>query len=439
MRKKLLALLLAVVLAVGLLPTAFAADAPTSGTCGENLTWSYSDGVLTISGAGEMDASFQDWFYGWFYYQDSIKSVVIEDGVTTIDANAFAQFYSLTSVSIPDSVTIIGHHAFYGCENLTDMTIPDGVTSIGVAAFLGCKSLTSLTIPDGVTTIDNEAFGYCSLTSLTIPNGVTSIGERAFGYCTSLTDVTIPDSVTTIDSNAFWGCESLTDVYYGGSNAQWGQILCNGDDFFQGIWQLTFSNGGQEAARLDGATIHYNSTGPDTTKPAEPEPEKPAFTDVPAGEWYAAPVAWAIEKNITNGTTDTTFSPNQTCTHAQILTFLYRANRGKGAAAAEDMAKAVSWAREKGMIDGSFDPNAHCTRADAMKYIWQAFGSPSAADNSFTDVPAGADCAAAVSWGVANGVTNGYTDGTFRPGNTCTRGQIVTFLHRAYVPAAALK
>lgn len=160
----------------------------------------------------------------------------------------------------------------------------------------------------------------------------------------------------------------------------------------------------------------------------------PAFTDVPAGEWYADPVAWAVEKGITNGTEPGKFSPDQNCTQAQILTFLYRAARGAGEATADDMDKAISWAREKGMIDSSFDGSKPCTRSTAVSYIWQALGKPGAKTSSFTDVPANATYAKAVNWAVEKGVTKGTNpEGTiFNPEQTCTRGHIATFLYRAY-------
>lgn len=159
----------------------------------------------------------------------------------------------------------------------------------------------------------------------------------------------------------------------------------------------------------------------------------PAFTDVPTGEWYADPVAWAVEKSITNGTEPTKFSPNQDCTQAQILTFLYRAQRGERAATAEDMDKAISWAREKGMIDSNFDGNKPCTRSTAVSYIWQAFNKPTAKASSFTDVPANAAYAKAVDWAVEKGITKGDgSEDTFAPDKVCTRGHIVTFLYRAY-------
>ena len=173
----------------------------------------------------------------------------------------------------------------------------------------------------------------------------------------------------------------------------------------------------------------------------DPQPA-PAFTDVDEGAYYEDAVKWAVahEPAVTNGTSDTTFEPETTCTQMQILTFLYRAAQDKGTASADDMALALDWAKQKGIVGEDFDGSKECTRATAMSYIWQAFDKPEADKSEFKDVDAEADYAAAVDWAVANGVTNG-TDmeaGEFSPDETCTRGQIVTFLHRAYVEAARL-
>ena len=104
------------------------------------------------------------------------------------------------------------------------------------------------------------------------------------------------------------------------------------------------------------------------------------------------------------------------------------------------MDKAVSWAREKGMLDAGFDTDKPCTRAEAVNYIWQALGREDAEASSFTDVDPGAGYAKAVDWAVANGVTNGdnAAQTEFSPDKVCTRGHIVTFLHRACVPGARL-
>lgn len=166
----------------------------------------------------------------------------------------------------------------------------------------------------------------------------------------------------------------------------------------------------------------------------EPKLISDVFTDVETGNWLSDPVAWAVQNDITNGTEKDKFSPGQDCTQAQILTFLYRAAKDEGETTAEDMDKAISWAREKGMIDDSFNGSTPCTRATAVSYIWQAFDKPAAgAPASFTDVEDNASFAGAVSWAVGKGITNGDgSDTIFSPDKVCNRGQIVTFLYRAY-------
>ena len=192
--------------------TASAANTAESGKCGENVYWSLSDdGVLTISGKGEM--TIYDGEDSPFENRSDIKSVVIKSGVTSIGDCAFMKCISLTSVTIPSSVTYIGPQVFDGCKSLTSVTIPNSVTWIDWQVFYGCSSLISVTIPSSVKSIGDSAFSYCtSLTSVTIPNSVTSIGENAFENCTSLESITIPGSVTKIDYEAFCGCKSLTSV-----------------------------------------------------------------------------------------------------------------------------------------------------------------------------------------------------------------------------------
>ena len=167
-----------------------------------------------------------------------------------------------------------------------------------------------------------------------------------------------------------------------------------------------------------------------------------SFDDVPADAYYAKPIKWAVEKNITVGTSKTMFSPNATCTNAQILTFLWRANGSPEPTAANTFAditpadyfyKAALWAAEKGLVSGStFGANTDCTRAMTVEYMWKAAGSPAPAGKAdFDDVPANADYAQAVAWAVEKNITSGTGDGNFSPAATCTRGQIVTFLYRA--------
>ena len=249
--KKIISLLLSIAMLLtitsGLNLTAFA-DTIT-GECGDNVTYSLdtSTGVLTISGTGDMADYSMDNSSPFdsnsniksviiengvtsigemaFYYCTSLTDVTIGNGVTSIGDDAFSDCRSLTSVTIPNSVTSIGNAAFYYCTSLTSVTIPNSVTSICRSAFSDCRSLTSVTIPNSVTSIGSYAFSLCrSLTSVTIPNSVTSLDNSTFYYCTSLTSVTIPDSVTSIDDYTFYKCTSLKDVYYTGSQSDWKKI-----------------------------------------------------------------------------------------------------------------------------------------------------------------------------------------------------------------------
>ena len=188
--------------------------AATSGTCGDNLTWSFdeSTGTLEISGTGNM-TNYSSYNRPWEDSKDLITTVTIGNGVTSIGEQAFSYCDSLTSITIPDSVTSIGMQAFSSCDSLTSVTIGNGVKKIGEHAFSFCDSLTSMTIGSGVTSIGNEAFRYCSsLTSITIPNSVTSIGSEAFYGCSSLTSATIGSGVTSIGNDAFDNCDKLNQI-----------------------------------------------------------------------------------------------------------------------------------------------------------------------------------------------------------------------------------
>lgn len=132
------------------------------GICGENLTWILTeDGVLTISGTGEMTdyPNFAD--VPWNAYREKILSVVMEPGVTSVGRYAFFQCINMTSVEMPEGVTSIGNNAFSACRNLTSVVIPESVTNIGFAAFMACNGLTSITIPAGVASISSTSFGAC--------------------------------------------------------------------------------------------------------------------------------------------------------------------------------------------------------------------------------------------------------------------------------------
>lgn len=217
--RRLVALALTLCMLAALTVEIFAADIVASGYCGgegdgKNLTWTLdSDGVLTISGKGEM-ANYEWDSEPWPKTRvKKVKNVSIESGVTSVGAYAFHDYTNITCIKIPDSVERIGDKAFSGCLSLTDIVIPSGITSISYGTFANCRRLTSITIPNGATSIGDSAFSDCrNLTSIEIPNSVTSIGDNAFYDCHNLTSIEIPNSVISIGDKAFYGCRSLTSI-----------------------------------------------------------------------------------------------------------------------------------------------------------------------------------------------------------------------------------
>ena len=256
--KKVISLLMSFVMLFSVVSSVNLSAYASSGTCGDNVYWSYAEGskTLTISGKGDMLCT--NYEYPWnefrnevlkvkieygittigecaFEYCSSLTNVTIPNSVTIIQKGAFSHCYSLTSVTFPNSVTTIDEFAFNSCNNLISLTIPNSVITIGCRSFELCSSLISVTIGNSVTTIGCDAFNYCinlknitignnvkiiefgafencsSLISATISNSVTTIGDRAFSNCKSLTRVSIPNSVTTIGEGAFYSC-SLTSL-----------------------------------------------------------------------------------------------------------------------------------------------------------------------------------------------------------------------------------
>ncbi len=280
MKKRLLSLALAICMVFTLLPVyAFAADVVDSGYCGaegDNLIWTLdSRGTLTVSGIGAMNyfTHSDSNNYGrvmtdapWDNYRESIKSVVINSGVSSIGRYAFYGCSNLTDVTIGTSVTVIHDNAFCKCTGLIHVVIPDSVNSIGEEAFSQCSSLSNISIGNSVTAIGKDAFyetdyyndlsnwkneilyiGNClikaktsittadiragtktiadrafcgcnSLASVSIPNSINSIGDYAFESCTCLTSITVPDSVTNIGYCAFPKCYSLKEINVSGTN-----------------------------------------------------------------------------------------------------------------------------------------------------------------------------------------------------------------------------
>ena len=353
----------------------------------------------------------------------ALREVTLPASVKTIGDFAFSYCGDLSKLTLSKGLESIGRGAFYRCTALQDLTIPEGVTGLGDDAFAYCTALKGLSIPGTVKYIGETAFYDCpGLEVLIIPRGVESIGPGAFGSCTGVRNVTIPLSVTDIGYYAFAGCEKITDVFYEGTEAQWKQIRI--DD---------------ENDPLLNARFYFG--------PSDPTPQNP-FEDLEDWEYYYEPVLWAVHQQppITNGVSATQFGPHVTCTRGQVVTFLWRAS-GEPAPKSSvnpftDVAEgsyyysAVLWAVEKGITNGTsettFSPNAPCTRAHVVTFLYRSEGSPEPPRgvNPFSDVPAGRYYTDAVLWAVAKEITNGTSTTTFSPDNPCTRGQIVTFLYR---------
>ena len=167
MKKRILSMVLALSMLISFMP--IIASAATSGTCGDNLTWTFDNGTLTISGTGEMEDYYWEENHRapWFKNRESIKNVVIEEGATNIST-----------------------YAFYCCSNLINITISNSVTNIESDAFATCSSLTNITIPNSVMSIEEFAIIDCdNLESITISNSVTNIGDGLCYRCSNLKNI----------------------------------------------------------------------------------------------------------------------------------------------------------------------------------------------------------------------------------------------------------
>lgn len=205
--------------------------------------------------------------------------------------------------------------------------------------------------------------------------------------------------------------------------------------------ELTGEDGGRYTFLMPASKVTMKAV----FKAAEPAKPAHSFTDIPSGAYYEDAVNWAVSAGITSGTGGGAFSPDAPCTRGQIVTFLWRAagspapaggaNPFTDADAGSYYYDAMLWAAERGITSGTgadtFSPDDTCTRAQAMTFLWRAQGSPAAGtSNSFTDVASDTYYANAALWAAESGVTSGTGAAAFSPGSDCTRAQTVTFLYR---------
>ena len=327
-----------------------------------------------------------------------------------------------------------GEMAWYGCVDGEEGLSPWG------------QNVKAVIVEEGVTTVGLGAFFNCKqLTSVTLPNSVYAIRMSAFMGCESLKSIILPEGVELIGSGAFGGCKALKTIYLPKTLTAVGEFTfaaCYSlkDVYYAGSeteWkQIEFGNDSDPTNHI---TIHYNFKAP--VEPVTPS----GFTDIPSDAFYANAVKWAVENEITTGVGNNRFDPNGQCTRGQVVTFLWRA-AGKPTVSANvsfsDVQpgafyyEAVKWAVANGITTGvggnRFAPNDSCTRGQVVTFLHRAENSPSASTvSSFTDVPSDAFYYNAVNWAVENGITSGVGNNRFAPNDTCTRAQVVTFLYRA--------
>lgn len=291
---------------------------------------------------------------GTFWNCSSLTSVDIPAGVTSIGENAFFcnsdndTDSHLTSIKLPAGLTTIKDNAFQNCSQLKNLSLPSSLKTIGKQAFFGCTSFTSIQIPSGVTSLSDRTFMDCTgLKSITVPGTVNVIGDSAFGWCDNLTDITLEEGVREIGKNAFRGTDCLTSITFpstlkklnsfatpfegpttGVSKFYFvGNAPAFTNDTFSGITATAYYPEGNKTWTAGvmndyGGNITWKSY---PTGPVE-KPDTPGFSDVSDGDWFKDAVDWAVANGITSGTSETRFSPNATCTRAQVVTFLWRAS-----------------------------------------------------------------------------------------------------------------
>ncbi len=420
----------------------------------------------------------------------NVKTLTIPDGIVAIGGMAFVDLKELTTVDL-NGVMSVDSHGFYGCTaleqliNCQDKTVSErlGANERMTIAWAGADPQKAIAQQsERITALSNQicegvTSDYDKVRA--VYNWVTANIEYDYDYyqgrkadCTIFPEEVLDSKLTVCDgysrlTQALLQAQDIPAVRVvgqanmvgwtpdGDTNHAWN--LAYADDcwiYMDTTWGSPSggNSGGTNSDWFDTTALYFSLSHKAVSSHVDANgydedmtPHSTAvstFSDVSETAYYAQPVQWAVEKGITAGTSSTTFSPDATCTTAEILTFLWRSQDQPEPSIKNPFTdvtpeayyyQAALWAYETGLISGtSFHGDTPCTRSATVTYLWKLAGSPSASYAAFTDVPDTADCAQAVAWAVSKDITSGTSANTFSPEMVCSRSQIVTFLYRAY-------
>ena len=435
-----------------------------------------------------------------FYDCLGLTEVTIPAGISYIDSTAYMSCNNLKSITVAEGGAVyrsidgvlfsaaVDSLIIYPAGRQGDYVIPDGVYQIYHSAFDGAYYLTGISFPEGLTTIYYDAFYDCSgLTELCFPESLAYIADHAFTWCGGLTSIRFLGPAPEISETAFQAVTA--EVFYPAEEPSWTESMRQdyggtltwtpvssaappvlslaksstkgaalGWNAVEGAEQYELQrrtgSGWDNAAALGGcawtdAKVKMNETytyrirarigGAWTDWSGELSFTFNPFSDV-SGKKTLEYVAWAYNKDIVKGTSETTFKPDAGCTRIQFVMMLWKMHGSpevSGTNPFSDISgskttKAILWALDAGVINSSskFDPDGNITRVQIVMILWKLAGSPNVTgENPFTDV-SGSKTTKAVLWAYQRGITTGTSKTTFSPDKDCTRVQLVIFLYK---------
>ena len=455
--KKMISLILALVLVLGMLPASVSATEVLAYGYGWNVEWVLTaDGTLTIYGA-QMNDGKPDFVPPWNDFAELICKVVLTEGNHRVESFAFTELPNLEEVYLPETLESIGASAFGGCPKLKTVYIPAAVDYIARAAFAGCASMTHITVandnpyfsavdgaltnkeqteliqvpggasgsytipasiavilpgafmdchkltevvfPDHFDTIPSDILrGLNGLTSVKLPAALTTIPQAAFYESTALASIEIPNGVTAIGFDAFYGCASLKSVVIPASvesldTQAFADCVSLTDVVFRGHAPVIESESG----------VFYG----DTLTAWYPTGDE-SWTDGIMQDYYG----------------NVTWKSWEVLPFVDVLPFQF-------------FYDGVTWAVKENITSGTtattFNPDGQCQRAQVVTFLWRSAGcpAPTSNENPFEDVTASDFYYDAVLWAVEKGITAGVDATHFAPMQSCSRAQVVAFLYRA--------